>query len=253
VGSYLGKHAELYDLFYKDKPYAREAAFIQTQIERLSSSGSKRILELACGTGRHAFEFEKFGHSILATDYSDDLLDVSRNKADSLGSSVNFEFRDMRELDFKSDFDVVLCLFDSIGYVQTNEAISKVFQGVRDSLDGNGLFIFEFWHAAAMLRHYEPRRERTWNVEDGEIHRVSRTKLDVERQLAEVTYDIYERVPGSKEEHLRETQVNRYFLVQEMTALVEHNGLEPVDFLNAYNDQPIDEDTWHILGIARRK
>jgi hypothetical protein len=34
---------------------------------------------------------------------------------------------------------------------------------------------------------------------------------------------------------------------------VEHNGLEPVDFLNAYNDQPIDEDTWHILGIARRK
>ncbi len=253
MGSYLGRHAELYDLFYKDKPYAQEAAFIHAQIERLSVLKSKRILELACGTGRHALEFEKLGYEILATDYSEDLLNVARQKARGVKSTVEFRLQDMRELDLASEFDVVLCLFDSIGYVQTNASISKVIQGVRNALKPNGLFVFEFWHAAAMLRHYESRRERTWEVPNGEIHRVSTTTLDVRRQLAEVTYDIYERDSNGKKEHLRESQVNRYFLVQEMAALLEMGGLEPVEFLTAYDEAPIDENTWHILGVARRK
>lgn len=253
MGSYLGRHAELYDLFYKDKPYAQEAAFIHSQIERFSTRESKRVLELACGTGSHAFEFERLGYDILATDYSEDLLNVARHKAEAQSSKVEFKLQDMRELNFTDQFDVVLCLFDSIGYVQTNQLISKVVQGARKSLRGGGLFIFEFWHAAAMLRNYEPKRERTWQLADAEIHRVSTTKLDVKNQLAEVTYDIYERVPSGKEDHLRETQVNRYFLVQEMAALLDCGGLESVEFLTAYEDAPIDENTWHILGVARRK
>ena len=70
-------------------------------------------------------------------------------------------------------FDAVICLFDAIGYVQTNAKISDVFHGVHKHLRPNGLFIFEFWHAAAMLRHYDPIRVRRWPTDDGLVLRIS--------------------------------------------------------------------------------
>jgi SAM-dependent methyltransferase len=251
MGSYLGKHAEYYDIFYQDKPYGKEAAFIAKLIQRYKP-GSKLLLELACGTGRHAFELEKLGYQITATDYSADLLKVANHNAHHLASKVSFVFQDMRTLDLPDkSFDVVYSLFDSIGYVQSNSAISKVMDGVWAHLVVQGLFIFEFWHAAAMLRSFEPVRERRWEIPSGEIVRTARTRLDVARQLAEVTYEISELVDGA-ETHLEEIQTNRYFLVQEMNSYLENHGFEALEFLPAYELGVIDENTWHILSVARK-
>ena len=254
MGSYLGKHAEFYDIFYQDKPYSKEAAFVDELLKRHAQGENKTLLELACGTGRHAFEFEKLSYQILATDYSQDILRVARQKADALQSKVIFELQDMRSLAIPPQpYDAVVCLFDSIGYVQTNEAILQVFAGIRQNLRQNGLFVFEFWHAAAMLRNYEQSRQRKWQVGAGEIARTSTTRLEVSRQLAHVTYDIVEFDEKQQRiSELKETQTNRYFLVQEMAALLQCGGLAPVEFVTAYEDAPITEDTWHNLGVARR-
>ncbi|HSS98073.1 MAG TPA: hypothetical protein VLK33_13625, partial [Terriglobales bacterium] len=74
MSSYLGKHAEYYDTIYADKPYAQEAAVVHACMQNHSRGKTERLLELACGTGRHAFELEKLGYQIVATDYSKDLL-----------------------------------------------------------------------------------------------------------------------------------------------------------------------------------
>jgi len=52
--SYVGRRAELYDLFYTDKPCYEEAAFIHNCLQTYGH-GVNNILELACGTGTHAF------------------------------------------------------------------------------------------------------------------------------------------------------------------------------------------------------
>lgn len=253
MGSYVGKHALYYDTFYADKPYAAEAATVHQLFREHSQGSCERLLELACGTGRHALELEKLGYRIVATDYSEDLLAVARQKASAAKSSIEFRFQDMRALDLGETFDGVYCLFDSIGYVQTNDSINKVFQGVSNHMRSEGLFIFEFWHAAAMLRNYEPKRERRWLTPDGELHRISTTKLDVATQTAEVTYKIEEFADHRSVNTLTETQVNRYFLVQEMREFLEMNGFGVVRFAPAYQiEQPIDENTWHILAVARR-
>lgn len=253
MSSYVGKHAEYYDIFYQDKPYAREAAFVHECLQQHAEGECRRLLELASGTGSHAFELEKLGYKILATDYSEDLLNVARQKAKEIKSSVEFALQDMRALSLgDAPFDGVYCLFDSIGYVQTNEAIRKVLEGVRAHLTPRGIFLFEFWHAAAMLRRYEPMRERRWKTANGELVRTSTTQLNVAKQLAEVKYDIVETEDNDPKGHIEETQINRYFLVQEMAAFLEGSGFSPLDFLPAYEHAPITEDTWHILAIARR-
>jgi ubiquinone/menaquinone biosynthesis C-methylase UbiE len=251
--SYGGKHAEYYDIFYQDKPYSQEAAFVHDLFQKNAKGVSKRLLELACGTGRHAFELEKLGYDIVATDYSPDLLSVARGQAKQQKSQIDFRLQDMRELSLADEpFDGAYCLFDSIGYAQTNSAIQQVLKGVHRLVRVEGLFICEFWHAAAMLREYEPFRERRWKTADRELHRTSSTRLDVENQLAEVTYKITDTASDGSSTQLKETQVNRYFLVQEMAAFLENAGFAPLEWLPAFSNEPITENTWHILAVARR-
>ena len=160
----------------------------------------------------------------------------------------------MTQLDVsEAPFDAAYCLFDAIGYVATNESLEKVFRGVHKHLRRDGLFIFEFWHAGAMLRHYDPVRVRRWKTDDSLILRLSETTLDYANQLSRVAYSIYELNTDGTYSTLTETQVNRYFLVQEMAAWLTSTGFAPVKWFAGFiNDETISDQTWHIVAVARR-
>ena len=250
--SYSGRHAELYDLFYADKPYESEAAFVAECLREYSVGPTTRLLEIACGTGTHALQLEQRGYKIVATDYSQDMLERARQKASN--SQIEFQLQDMTQLEVNgAPFDAAYCLFDAIGYVGTNEALQKVFRGVHKHLRNDGLFIFEFWHAAAMLRHYDPVRVRRWKQDDSLILRISETTLDYSKQLSSVCYSIYELKTDGTYSGLTETQVNRYFLAQEMAAWLTTTGFAPVKWFAGFsNDETISDETWHIVAVARR-
>jgi len=255
MGSYLDRHAELYDLFYADKPYADEAAFVAERLTENRVPPGSRLLELACGTGRHAFELEKRGYQVVATDYSTHMLACAGRAKAARGSHVEFLEQDMRALRVPgAPFDAVVSLFDSIGYVQTNDAVLTVLNGAREHLRPGGLLVIEFWHAAAMLRAYDPVRVRRWQTSEGTIIRISETKLDCARQLAHVTYTVMEMGSDGSLRRLEETQTNRYFLVQEMAGWLDRAGFEPVRWSSGFdNARPIEGDTWHVVVTARRR
>jgi len=254
MSSYIGRHAEFYDVFYADKPYTEEAAFVHRCLQQYSVGTARRLLELACGTGTHALALEKFGYEIVATDYSEDMLACARRKAAEVSSSVDFRWQDMRTLDIsEGPFDVAMCLFDSIGYIETNETLMQVLRGVHHHLRPDGLFVFEFWHATPMLRSYDPVRVRRWSTPEGELVRISETELDYAKQLARVTYTIYELRRDGTYTSLKETQTNRYFLVQEMAGWLSTCGFTPVKWFAGFAlDENITERTWHIVAVARK-
>jgi len=255
MSSYIGRHAELYDIFYADKPYMDEAAFVHSCLQQCSIGATHRLLELACGTGSHALALEKFGYDIVATDYSNDMLACARRKATQVLSTVDFRWQDMRSLDLPGPpFDAVMCLFDSIGYVVTNEALVEVLQGVHRYLRPNGLFVLEFWHAGAMLHLYDPVRVRRYLTPDGLVLRISETTLECARQLSQVTYTIYELHNDGAYSSLQEMQVNRYFLVQEMAGWLSTCGFVPLKWFDGFAaKEHITEETWHVVAVARRQ
>jgi SAM-dependent methyltransferase len=254
MSSYAGRHAQLYDLFYADKPYAEEAAFVHRCLNKFGASPAREILELACGTGRHAFELEKYGYTITAIDDSPDMLQVARERAAQAGSKVIFNRGDMRALKLApAEYDAVICLFDSIGYLKTNEAVAEVFAGVRRSLRPNGLFLFEFWHAPAMLNHYSPVRVRRWNTPNNEVVRISETTLDRKNQLADVSYNVYELNKNGTYSTFCEKQTNRFFFPEEMRTLISGAGFEMLKLYAGFQeDESIDANTWHLVALARK-
>ena len=254
MSSYIGRHAEYYDVFYAEKPYQQEAAFVSTCLQRFGRGTIRMLLELACGTGRHAVEFEKLGYDVLATDYSNDMLTVARRRGERLGSQVRFAHQDMRALTLGDQrFDAVVCLFDSIGYAKTNSALSAVLTGIPDHLNPSGLLVFEFWHAAAMLKSFDPVRVRRWPVPGGELLRISETRLDCAKQLADVTYSVFDLRNDGTYSLTNETQSNRYFLVEDMRAWLERCGFKPLAFYAGFSDdENITSETWHVVAVARK-
>jgi len=254
MSNYAGRFAELYDLFYADKPYAEETRFVHQCIQKFGHHPTREILELACGTGRHALELEKFGYQITATDGSPDMLQVASDRAAKNGSKIVFVASDMRNLQLPSkQYDAAICLFDSIGYLKTDDAVRNVLAEIWNYLRLGGLFIFEFWHAPAMLNQYSPVRVRRWKNSDCEIVRISETALDRNKRLANVDYTVYELKKDGTYSSFRETHTNRYFSVDEMKRFVSGAKFEPVRFFAGFNEQEqITDDTWHVLAVARK-
>jgi SAM-dependent methyltransferase len=255
VGIYDGRHAELYDLFYGAKPYAAEVGYLHGLLQQFSGRAVRRILDIACGTGSHAIELEKLGYDVIGSDISEDMLARAREKAQAGRCELRFEKQDMRTLDVASrPFDAVICLFDAIGHVQTTAAIKQTFRAVHRHLRDDGLFVLEFWHAAAMAGQHDPLRVRKFATERGEILRLSHTTVDLALQCATVEHAIYDLRSDRTYETAVERQTNRFFSLPEMSALLDDCGFDVVKSYSGYSpDENLSPDTWHIVLVARRR
>jgi SAM-dependent methyltransferase len=251
VSVYGGDFANFYDLFHSDKPYDVEVEFLDLLLRENASGPSNRLLDLACGTGQHAVRLARRGWDVTGVDQSHEMLRKARDR--SPGQNVQFLQQDMRDLELPiTEFDAAVCLFDSIGYVVTNEAVAETLAGVRRHLRHGGLFVVEFWHAPPMLSSFDPVRVREWQTRDGVVLRTSRTKLDVVSQVARVEYDVYYLRSDGTYDRWTEVHENRFFLVQEMDLFLRSAGLEPLRWFAGYEaDKQIDESTWHVLCLAQ--
>lgn len=237
--TFQGLHARYYDLIYADKPYAAEARFV----DDLLGGGPGRLLDVACGSGRHARELAQLGWEVTGVDYSPDLLERARS------AGIEVHEQDMRALDVPgAPFDAVTCLFDSIGYPQDNEGVVAALEGMRRH---GGRVAVEFLHAPALLGHADPVRVRRFELPDGgELLRVSETEIDATAMTMHVSYDVVELRADGGYARERERQSNRFFAVGEMRALMELAGLRVERFVPAYEQGEIGPETFHVIALA---
>ena len=250
MNTYTGLHARHYDVVYRDKPYADEARFVDSLLRDAGVTRS-RLLDVACGTGRHAAHFAALGWDVTGVDLSDELLEQAR-----LSSTARFERQDMRELDVKGGpFNAVTCLFDSIGYALDDAGVVATLAAAGRHLAPAGALVLEFLHAPALLRDASALRVRRFSLSDDgdELVRISRTRVDEQRDVMEVEFELLElRTDGTYDRWL-ETQRNRFFSVSEMCALLERAGFEVVRLVPAYRDgDRMDDETFHGIAVARR-
>jgi SAM-dependent methyltransferase len=238
ANTFQGLHARHYDLIYATKPYADEARFVHD----LLGGAPGRLLDVACGSGRHARELAKLGWEVTGVDYSADLLEHAHG--------FQAHQQDMRELDVPGEpFDAVTCLFDSIGYPQEDEGVVAALAGMRRHLAPGGRVAVEFLHAPALLANADPVRVRRFELPDGgTLVRISETKL--RDSVMHVSYEVIELRPDGSYERETEPQSNRFFAVEEMRGLMELAGLGAVRFVPAYADGEIGADTFHVIALA---
>lgn len=242
ANAFQGLHARHYDLIYADKPYAEEARFVH----HLLACGPGRLLDVACGSGRHARELAALGWEVVGVDYSADVLEHAT------AGGLEVHEQDMRALDVPGPpFDAMTCLFDSIGYPQDNDGVVAALDGMRRHLASGGRLVVEFLHAPALLAGADPVRVRRFDLPDGgTLLRVSETTLDRVRMVMHVDYELIELAPDGSYTREAERQSNRFFAVEEMRALMALAGLRVNRFVPAYAAGEIRADSFHVIAVA---
>lgn len=183
-------------------PWAdRTEAEVDRAIMMLRPRGGERVLDLACGIGRHSLELRRRGFEVVGVDISPDLLEMAEHEATAQSLDVSFVQADLRELDMGDEFDLVLSLNDgAIGYFETDEENRRSFEVISQALrDGGGhlMQLPNVLHAEAHL----PKKswivgestlelsDHYWNAEDRYIEGST-----VPIRIGEV-FERYEEIP----------------------------------------------------------
>lgn len=247
--SYRTLHARRYDELYADKPYDREAKLTADALARRGIEGG-RLLDVACGTGRHAAEFLKTGWQVTGVDLNPDLLEHARLNA----PGATFHQQDMRELSLPGErFDAITCLFDALGYVVSDDDVVKALSSMTEHLADRGAVAVEVLHAPALVANASPLGVRRLELADGtQLVRIAETTVDPEHATMTVSYELIELEPGGGWERDTEQQNNRGFTVEELERLFAASGLQLEEAIDSRADDQVTDATWHVLAVGRR-
>ncbi len=135
----FAKSVMFYDTIYQFKDY-RKAVERMHQLIQKERPGSASLLDVACGTGKH-IEFLKDNYQVEGLDLNPELLEIARSRC----PDTIFHEANMTRFSLNKKFDVVACLFSSIGYVQTKENLQSAVAAMAAHLVKGGLLIVEPW------------------------------------------------------------------------------------------------------------
>lgn len=145
-----------YLYFYGDRlTEQRSDAEVDGLVQLLDLKASMRILDLACGFGRHANRLAALGHSVVGIDYMPGFLEIARLHGQRMGVEVDYRQGDMRSLNMRAEFDRVLILFTTFGYF-SDEENARVLANASRALKPGGLLGLDMLNRDMALKNLVP-------------------------------------------------------------------------------------------------
>lgn len=149
---------EYYHTLYKHRNDEEAELFISNLLEHLALPKDSKLLDLACGKGRHSITMNKLGYNVLGVDLSDNSISFAKQFENE---SLKFAVQDMREIIPNVQFDGIFNLFTSFGYFDAIEDNVKVLKAVHHMLKHRGLLVIDFMNATKVIRHLVKEEEKT--------------------------------------------------------------------------------------------
>lgn len=206
-----------------------------------------RILDLACGAGRYSSLLAGQGHFVAGVDLSAELLLNATRRTESetdIGRAV-FIRADMRAVPFKDAFDLVICMFTSFGYFDTDQQNAAVLTEMAGALRSGGAYLIDFLNRPRVMSRLKPEdsfekggmkvQQRRWITADS---------LRVEKETLVQSND------GSRERY-RESV--RLFSRGEMLAMLDLAGLPVENVFGGYDMTEHGDDSERLILTGRKK
>lgn len=137
----FSESAEFYDAIYSRlKDYRAESQRL-AELIRSRRPDATRLLDVACGTGEHARFLATLGFQVDGIDREAAFVKLAQAK----NPDGRFSQADMADFDLGSRYDVVTCLFSSIGYAKTVAKLRRTLKSCARHIEAAGLVIVEPW------------------------------------------------------------------------------------------------------------
>jgi len=229
--------AEFYDLIYSTlKDYSGEATQIESLLRRRDPP-CQTVLDVACGTGEHARRLAAHGFVVDGIDLDPAFVRIAQQKH----PAGRFFVADMSDFHLSNRYDAVLCLFSSIGYLQTLDRVRRAFRTFRDHLTPGGVVIVEPWLAPGVL---DPTRvtRQTGEAPGLRVDRVSRTEVD--GTISRLCFD-YEITDTTGTRRASEVHELGLFTTDELLRTFQETGLHA-----DYDPKGLSDRGLYVASVA---
>ncbi len=189
---------------------------------------ARTLLDVACGTGAHLIHFRDW-YAVEGLDLNPDLLAVAVQRL----PDIALHEADMRDFDLGRTFDIVTCLFSSIGYVETLDGLSQAVRAMARHLAPSGVLIIEPWLSPTTFNLNHLGRVIVAERPGLQAVRMNGSRVDDNRSILDFHYLV---ASPATVEHLTETHTLGLFTDEEYRSAFEDADL------------PVECDTDGLMG-----
>lgn len=228
-----------YHVLYKDRDHKEAELFIQNLFNYLKVSELSRVLDLACGKGRHSTFINSLGYRTTGVDLSKDSICYANQFKTA---SLDFFVHDMREpiKDFK--FDLVVNLFTSFGYFDNIDENQKVLRSIASYLNKNGILVIDFLNLNHVTKNLIPYEEK---LIDGINFKIAK-KIDKGFILKNIVFED----KGKQFDFQEKVQA---LTLTDFESILQNENFEIIDVFGNYNLDPLQTSSDRLIIIAKRR
>lgn len=226
VGEWFG--SPYYHILYKNRDSTEARLFLDKLIDYLNIQKEDRILDLACGKGRHAIYLNQKGLNVTGFDICQENI---REAQDNKNDRLSFHVHDMQFVFKKNHFNYIFNFFTSFGYFDTKAENESVVKAASDGLVDGGQLLIDFLNPYTVIHNLSPEEIKEVNgikfhltkqIDDGMIIK------DIKFTDRGRNYHFFEKVKA-----IRRVEFLEYF---------ENTGLEVIDIFGDYELNPYVAD-----------
>jgi SAM-dependent methyltransferase len=231
--------SKYYHILYNNRNYQEAEAFLSKLIDFLKPNLPDKIIDLACGKGRHSIYLNKLGYDVTGID-----LSVNSIKEASLfaNEKLKFEMADLRNLPYNNAFEFGLNLFTSFGYFESDKVNIEVFSQFNKILKPNGIILVDFLNATKIYA-------QTNCVETKEIEGIQfqiNKKIENNRVIKTIEFSDN----GNKNFYSESVQLLE---LSDFEKLVEQTSFKLLHVFGNYNLEPYNQELSDRLIIVAQK
>lgn len=156
-----------YHILYKDRDYEEAQLFMDNITNYLNLPDDAKILDLACGKGRHSVYLNQLGYDVTGADLSENSIAEAKK---SENDKLHFVVHDMRE-PFNEKFDAIFNLFTSFGYFEDDNDNLRTLKAICESLTEYGFAVIDFMNVHNVIKNLVPEEVKTSEGIDFHIKR----------------------------------------------------------------------------------
>ena len=213
-------------------------------VAQLALEPPARILDVACGHGRHALELARRGFRATGVDLSESPLAYAREHADGL--DLELVQADMRELPWEGEFDGALNLYSSFGYYPTQEEDEAALAAIARSLRPGGRLVLDGVNPLSLAARFRPQ---AWEeLPDGRLL-LQEISFEVRTGRNAQTWTIV-RPDGTR---VRRSYSMRVYAAPELESMLGRAGLDVVEMHGGFDGTELGRDTWRLIATAERR